>query len=326
MIVQGGEQTRAFVALAPALESPELLTARDAAFRASGGEVAHLLVGGARCTLSVNPRVEDPDGQPYGMIGNLVVPDDDDATEALLAEALPWLRARACRRVQGPIVRHTWYAFRAVTSGFDACPRLTGEPWNAPWLVPRLERAGFAPVAWYVSTWTRDSRTQIDRSAEKLAALSSHRYHVREFDPGRPAEELALIHAVTCRSFVRPINYLFVPIGLPEFQCVLGPSGGAIDPGLFLICSAPDGSVAGFCYTTVEGADLASIKTLVVAPEHRGAGVGSALVALTHVRCRERGLSRVVHALMRVGGPSVSISNRGGHEVFRRYEVLERTL
>ena len=35
------------------------------------------------------------------------------------------------RIVRGPVVRHTWYPFRAVTSGFERWPVLSGEPTNA---------------------------------------------------------------------------------------------------------------------------------------------------------------------------------------------------
>jgi len=299
-----------------------LTIARDNSFSRYGA-VAHLMDGAAQCTVSVNPHTCDETGAPIGLIGDF---GDALATAATLEPALQWLRERGCRIVRGPITRHTWYPFRAVLSGFDACPPLKGEPWNAVGLADSMQEHGFEQVAWYASTWTHDSQTQIGRSEEQLGRLETGGYRVRALDPARLEADLALIHDVTLRSFSQPFNYMFVPIDLAEFQLVLGPGAGGLDPELVVICHAPDGTPAGFCYTTVEGPDLASIKTLVVAPEHRGTGAGSALVAMTHATCRRRGLTRVIHALMRQGGPSIAISNRGGHEVFRRYAVLERAL
>ncbi len=290
-----------------------LEAARDAAFCTYGD-----LVRLDGVVASVNPHTCDDDGAPVGQVGGF----SGDAPG--LEEACAWLRQRGCRIVRGPIVRHTWYPFRAVTDGFDALPPLTGEPWNAPDLAPVLRARGFEDVAWYVSTWTQPQR-QVTNTREYLARLRAEGYEVRAFDPGRVEQELALIHQITCESFSAPFNYMFAPISLEEFRLVVGPGGGGIVPDLFLLCHDRGGDPAGFCYTTREG-QYASIKTLVVHPRHRGAGIGSALVALTHARCHELGIGRVIHALMRQGGPSVSISNRGEHEVFRRYVVLERAL
>jgi GNAT superfamily N-acetyltransferase len=301
------------------MDDAALTAARDAAF-CRYGQLERLSVDGSSCTVSINPNTPADDRTPLGQIGSVVAGPDP---RRLFDAAFDWLKARGCQRVRGPIERHTWYPFRVVTDGFGSRPPLTGEPQNGPNLAAQMKDAGFEAVAWYVSTLTQTDQ-QVVRTTDQLQRLKEGGFTVRCFDPAQAPKELALIHALTCRSFEAPFNYMFAPIDLAEFQVVVGPGGG-ITPDLFLICHDASGAPAGFCYTTVEG-DAASIKTLVVAPEHRGSGLGSALVALTHRRCHELGIRCVIHALMRQGGPSVSISNRGDHSVFRRYEVLERAL
>ena len=304
----------------------ELVMARDQAF-SRYGEVDHLVVGTGRCTVAVDPMSRDETGKPLGLLGDLVFEDDPDALDALLGPAFEWFRQRGCAKVRGPITRHTWYPFRLVTEGFASHPRLSGEPWNAEYFGPRLGEAGFRPVAWYVSTWSRDqSRMQIERSQTKVDRLRQAGYVVRPFDPSRAPSELARLHQVTHAAFSAPFNYLFRPIDVAEMRLALGPSLGALDPRLLLLCETSQGSPAGFVYVTREGADVASIKTLAVSRDHAGAGIGGAIVAMAHQVCQALGLRRVAHTLMRVGGPSTAISDTGGHEVFRRYEILERSL
>ena len=87
-------------------------------------------------------------------------------------------------------------------------------------------------------------------------------------------------------------------------------SGGAefptLDPDWVQLCFAADGTQSDILMTR-EG-ELASIKTLCVAPEYRGDGVGGALVATAHRLAHAASMTWVAHTLMTDVGPSMSIS------------------
>jgi GNAT superfamily N-acetyltransferase len=119
---------------------------------------------------------------------------------------------------------------------------------------------------------------------------------------------------------------LFHPITFDEFKLVLGDAATALTSELIRIAFNESGQAVAFIYATQEGTDTAVIKTLAVVPGHRGTGVGSALVAQIHQIAKKRGLTKMIHALMRDGGPSTRISAKGGSEIYRRYQVMELRL
>lgn len=61
----------------------------------------------------------------------------------------------------------------------------------------------------------------------------------------------------------------------------------------FVVARTPDGAVAGCGALHVMWEDLAEIRTLAVAPEHRGNGVGHRIVEALLDRARALGLRRV---------------------------------
>ncbi|MFT5434295.1 MAG: GNAT superfamily N-acetyltransferase [Myxococcota bacterium] len=298
-----------------------LETERDRHF-AEYGEIERLSFGGGHLSVSINSRIPEA----VGLLGDIELPPDDMAADELLKVACNWCRVRGCTDVLAGVSRNTWYPFRIVLSGFDALPPFSGEPQNVPNLATRLAARGFEPVAHYESTWGGDSTRFLAAGQPKIEAAQAAGYMIRPFDPAHAPRDLAFVHGVILKAFEPPANYLFHPISLEEFLAVLGPATGRLDPGLFLLATARDGSPAGFIYSTPEGDDIASIKTLAVVPEHRSTGLGGALGALTHRACIERGRPRIIHALMRTANHSRAIDVTAGYEVLRRYAVFGHSL
>ena len=323
--VRDNTELRAFLERAHSSESVEQAGARDRVFRRYG-DIEHVFTAYSCATVSLHPDVPNSQGESVGYIGHMVLgPDASD----FLAAAHQWLKAKGAKVVRGPVVRHTWYPFRAVTDGFARWPRLTGEPWNEPRLPAQLEAAGYGVHRRYLTTYTNQVM-QVEQSEAKLRTFQESGFALRTLDPSNLAADLVAIHQLIHESFKPPQNTMFVPIDLEEFLLVLGVTPDArsespIDPFWVRLCVAPDGTTAGFIFMTREG-DLASVKTLCVSPRFGGLGLGGALVALGHRIARSAGVSWVAHTLMSDTGPSMSITAAGGHEVLRRYALYERAL
>ena len=166
-----------------------------------------------------------------------------------------------------------------------------------------------------------------EKSRAKLLRFQETGFTVRSLNPKQLLHDVGLIHRLINHSFAPPQNTMFAPIDMEEFLAVLGVSPEAqnsltLDPDWVKLCFAADGIPAGFILMTREG-ELASIKTLCVAPEYRGDGVGGALVATAHRLAHAASMTWVAHTLMTDVGPSMSITAAGQHEVLRRYAMFE---
>ncbi len=74
-----------------------------------------------------------------------------------------------------------------------------------------------------------------------------------------------------------------------------------------------------------ETPDTVVLKTLAVAPQFRGAGLGQALVAACQSAAAGRGFRHVIHALIREGNPSGRISARIARPI-RSYALFAKEL
>ena len=295
------------------------------------GARRHFLLQGthgaaARVTASVHPALRGPDGAPLGLLGHLATPDEPAALRQLLAPALAWLADAGCTRLRAPMTHHTWLPYRLVTEGFGRAP-FFGEPHNAAHLPGLLATLGFEVQRRYFSAVTEDLDEQAQRTGARGSDLLEAGFRLRCLDPSRAADELDVLHGLALRCFAA--NFSYAPVDREEFGRLYGPALRMVDPHLVLIAHAPDEAPVAFLFGLRDPGDpsgrTAIIKTLGVAPEHQGTGLGSLMVAALHRAAAALGCTRMIHALMPAEGPSRAISERGA-TVFRRYAVVERAL
>jgi GNAT superfamily N-acetyltransferase len=269
--------------------------------------------------LAHDRRSPAPSGTvPLGRIGRLEASGPGSAAE-LLERATAELRQRGCATVLAPLDGDTWHPYRVLEPGQDSAEAFAGEPDPDPRWTDWLAAAGFAVRARYVSSLCSD--------------LQRRRLTVYPPSPFQlvPVEHLAIddllepIHRLILNGFRR--QPLFVPVSLDGFCRHWEPWRSRLDPRLSLL-AFDGGEVVGLLLAHPEGPQegrRAVVRTLVVQPGRRWAGLGRRLLETCHGRAAALGYTAVIHALMHEPGASVALS-RPYARSFRRYVLMGRSL
>ncbi len=276
---------------------------------------------------------EHPEAQT-GRIGHLQAASGEAAAQVLGA-AVRALRENGCTRAIGPMDGSPWHAYRVVlapaAASGGAHPSFALEPAPPPATERWLRDAGFETVSTYHSALVDPLPDRADALASKTQIAHASGVTLRAFDPARAESELAALYRISVLSFAR--NAFYVPIAPEAFLATYRPLVARIDPHLVIVAER-EGETVGICFGVPdlaqaargETVDTVIVKTVAVAPEAAGAGLGGLLVLAVEEAARGLGLSRSIHALMHDGNRSVRISRHGAARVIRRYALLGRAL
>jgi len=293
---------------------------------------AHARAGAACCSIwsEGGPIV---DGAPAARIGHFHA--DDEAGALLILNAACERLAGAGRRVVlGPMNGSTWKNYRLSIQPGDHAPRpafamepLTPAPWPA-W----FERAGFTPDAMYYSSVVEnDAPSELARVAA-VDQLEAAGVIVSLLDLARFDQLLVELHALSLIAFAE--NHRYTPLSIDEFREMYAPLRARLTPELTLLArDAATGRCIGYCLAIPDLAQAARgervsavvLKTLAVHPDHRGRGVGGALLTLARSAAARMGMPDAVYALMHEHNRTFAMARRVGR-VFRRYVLLRREI
>ena len=127
-------------------------------------------------------------------------------------------------------------------------------------------------------------------------------------------------------------NPFYSPVGFEEFSSLYLPLRSRIDPELVLLAHDPEGRLIGFMLGFADalsdvgaGPTRMVSKTLAVAPEARGRGLGGFLMAELRARAAKKGYEGAIDALIHLSNLSRRISQKFGTRVFRRYALYQWT-
>ncbi len=242
---------------------------------------------------------------------------DAPAGARLLRETAAGLAAEGFAALIGPMDGDTWSAHRLVIESDGSAPFFM-EPQNPSHFPEAFDAAGFAIVARYASA-ARPGDAPIEASPLP-AGLA-----VRAFNSGDAAGELARIHTLSLRAFAG--NAFYAPISAERFTGLYLPIVPVLEPELVLMAEDSQGQLVGFLFAIPDFAEGAAPRSVILKTyASLQKGVGGALARAFHERVRERGFSRVVHALMHESNLSLRHSGNLNARVFRRYALWAKRL
>jgi GNAT superfamily N-acetyltransferase len=266
-----------------------------------------------------------------GLLGHYAA-HDRQAASLLFRYASIELARRGCTLMVGPLDGNTFRPYRLVTerspSNIQRAPFFL-EPDNPDaWPADFLE-AGFFPWMNYYSAIGEafGDDPWMDSAAAGVAAYG---LQVRTVNPHRFEEEIRRIYPLVQRSFSH--NFLYTPLAEEEFVAQYAPLRAYLQHELVLLAEHA-GEPVGFIFALPdlaqaqrgEPVDTVIIKSVCVAPEYSGIGLGGLLVSHCQRTVHQLGYRRVIHALMAEDNFSRKISARYA-QTMRRYTLFAKVL
>jgi GNAT superfamily N-acetyltransferase len=281
----------------------------------------------ARCSLWWRSAPPLPGHRP-GIIGHYAA-ESEEAGCALLKAACQDLAAQGCTVAVGPMDGTTWRSYRQIIRTSPR-PAFFLEPDSPPGWAGHFELSGFIPLARYFSAMTGRIDDPALPAPDDRGRLTGRGIILRPMEPERFEEELCRIYPLCLESFKD--NLLFTPIPEEEFVSIHRPLRPHLIPGLSWVAELEKTAI-GFVFALPdilqarrgETLDTVVLKTLAVAPEFRGVGLGHMLVAACQEAAAGHGFRHVIHALIREGNPSGRISAHYARSI-RSYTLFAREL
>jgi GNAT superfamily N-acetyltransferase len=235
-------------------------------------------------------------GHRVGLIGHYAAYEVAEA-EMLLTMACEELAQKGCTLAVGPLDGSTWRRYRLLSERGTA-PLFFLEPDNPDDWPGHFLAADFLPLARYHST-LREGLAQISTGSPKCRID----VRMRTLDLTRIDAELPALWRFSEAAFAD--NLLYSPISEEEFESIYRRLLPLIRPEWVLLAEHR-GELVGLCLAVPdllqaqrgESLDTVVFKTLAVAPEVRGAGLGAMLVEEVGRRALSQGVHRAIHALM----------------------------
>lgn len=268
-------------------------------------------------------RVPDLPGQRLGLIGHYAAVDAD-AAGRILASARAELKRQARTLALGPMDGSTWRRYRLLTERGDEPPFLL-EPDNPDDWPDHFRAAGFHDFARYYSSINDDNGRCKDRQALR-ARLAGKGYRSRHLAPADIDAELGRLWRLAGAGFAG--NFLYQGIAEAEFRDLYAPLLARLRPELVDIVEWR-GTPVAFCLALPnllqaqrgQTVDTLIVKSIAVAPEHRGRGLAGVMLSGINAAARDLGLHRTIHALMHEDNPSRRLDAPLMRD-FRRYVLF----
>ncbi len=268
-------------------------------------------------TIAIYRNAPSWNGARTAAIGGFSCTSADAGRDAILSAAAT-LRSEGFGALIGPMDGDTWHRYRVVTESDGSAPYFL-EPVSGAHDSEAFRTAGFSSISSYVS-----ARASLD-DATHQPVVAIPGITITPWDGQNASQLTGGLFEMSKHAFAG--NAFYKPITREAFLALYQPILAAIDPRLVMFARDADGTLAGYLFAIpdrLQGAAPATGIIKTYASTQRG--VGRMLVDAAHRTMKDLGYRDVIHALMHTGNQSRERSARHHGQVFRRYDLMGRTL
>jgi len=281
----------------------------------------------ARCSLWWKKTPPYPVDN-LGLIGHYAATDADSGRQ-LLCHACVQLASKGCTMAVGPMDGNTWRNYRFITDRGTEPPFFLEIDHPDDW-PNHFTSEGFTALANYTSALNSDLVRPDPRIPAFEAGIARMSIRIRHARAEEMENEMCRMFEVSLRSFQD--NFLYTPLEEGEFLAQYRKVLPCVRPELVLLAERAD-DLVGFSFAVPDliqakrGApvDRIVLKTLAVVPECGSMGLGTLLMARSHLSAHELGYKACVHAFMHEANRSRGMSSRTAYTI-RRYTLFSKPL
>ncbi|MBI2711240.1 MAG: GNAT family N-acetyltransferase [Bdellovibrio sp.] len=242
---------------------------------------------------------------------------------ALVQEALSWLKKRGVDEVYGPVNFNTWLPYRFRIHP-DSSPVFAWEPINPPEYPIWFGEMGFSADHLYHSDGLDGLNGILEGTSKDYEKALKAGYTFRPADTEALLEkEVPILYKLSMPSFRE--NFLFEPVPYEFFKQLYVPLAKKADVSLARFACDPQGNEVAFFFNFKEGNSMVS-KTVGVLPQARGLGLSNAMLHSAAQAAIEQGLSGSVMALMKSGIQSESYGKKQNRIWRHEYVLFKKEL
>lgn len=230
-----------------------------------------------------------------------------------------WALVQKATTVLGPINFSTWLPYR-LTSYRDGAERFGFEPDRPLEYCELLKKTGFVTNQLFSSKGYDQLDNIINLSKSEFDRAIAGGYKFELLDKDLTEQDMVDLHRLSVSIFAD--NYLATPIDYITFKTLYAAQAKKDDYSNSFFILSPEGKRIGFFINFIENG-FCVIKTIGIDRAHRGTGISNGGIYLTLTKVAEKGIHRMVAAMVKEGAQSESYG-RKMHQLWTHlYEILE---
>ena len=274
----------------------------------------------AHVALIVDDRLEDS----AAFFGFFEVVDDVTVFEVVWRELNELAKMHKLQILKGPVNGSIWHQYRCITED-SSVPFFKTEPMTQLYYHDFLSQVNPTNEITY-SSGIRDSYSDIlellKTHKETIAQKLSEKNFRIEVTKEISSDILLSISKLSAAVFDKK-SWGYTGLDPSEFSSLYDPN--KINEHIYkLFLLYHNNTLVGFCSTMKEGQNLVC-KTICIAPELQGKGLGNALALSIHEEAQRDGIEKIMYVLVKDGNQVHNYPTEDV-EVFRRYSVFEYEL
>lgn len=282
----------------------------------------HWQYNNAQCSIWHNADLDNYFKQKTALLGHFQAQDESGI--ALLQSLEIALIQQGFENIIGPINGSTWFSYRLVSQTYNQPPFFL-EPQNPPAYLNYFQQSNFIPLAYYHSSISEDfsmDQSKLLKVKNKFKDIAIQNLDLTQWD-----KILIDIYQLSSISFSK--NYLYTPIDKNTFIALYQGIKQYLQPD-FVFLAYQNDKLIGYLFAIPDYLQKKSntiiLKTLAILPDRAYAGLGYYLIACLLEKVQERGIKKIIYALIHNANVSSGLAAQYGGKVIREYSLLRKTL